>query len=189
MSNRPPEFDDLIGPEVSGAERDRLRRMHDLLIAAGPPPDLSRAEAPSTDVVVPLRGRARGRRRALLALAAALGVVAVFTVGLVVATEDDVPVDRVIAMTGPSGASASLEVYEIDDAGNWPMLLDVRGLQRGDRFQLWLTKNGKPAALCGSFLTDDDGRAVVSMNAPWRFDEFDGWAVVEQGSTTPLLAT
>jgi hypothetical protein len=29
----------------------------------------------------------------------------------------------------------------------------------------------------------------VPMNAPYRFDEYDGWVVVEQGSDTPLLTT
>ena len=188
MSSRPPEFDDLLGPEVAGEERERLRRVHDLLIEAGPPPDVSRRSAPDTNVV-PLR---RPRRGALVALAATLATAAAFTIGLVVATGDDPAVDRVIAMSGPSGASASLEVFELDEAGNWPMLLDVRGLEPaadGDRFELWLTKDGKPTALCGSFLTNDDGRAIVSMNAPWRFSDFDGWAVVEAGSETPLLST
>jgi antitoxin (DNA-binding transcriptional repressor) of toxin-antitoxin stability system len=189
MTTRPPEFDDLLGPEVEGEERERLRRVHDLLVAAGPPPEVSRRGAPNANVV-PLRRR--GGRRGLLALAAALAIAAAFTIGLVVAVGDEPAVDRVIAMSGPSGASASLEVFEIDEAGNWPMLLDVHGLEPaadGDRFQLWLTKDGKPAALCGSFLTDADGRALVSMNAPWRFSDFDGWAVVEAGSETPLLST
>jgi hypothetical protein len=190
---RPPDFDDLLGADVEGAERERLRRVHDLLVAAGPPPDVARLEAPATDVVVPLRGHARSRRRALLALAAALGVVAAFTLGLVVAGGGDEPsAEQVIALSGPSGASASLEVFAIDEAGNWPMLLDVRDLKQaanGNLFQLWLTRNGKPAALCGSFLTDEEGRAVIPMNAPWRFDDFDGWVVVERGSTTPLLST
>ena len=34
-----------------------------------------------------------------------------------------------------------------------------------------------------------DGTTVVPMNAPWRFDEFDGWVVVEEGSTAPILTT
>jgi hypothetical protein len=189
VSARPPDFDDLLGPEVTGEERERLRRVHDLLVAAGPPPEVERATAPDTNVV-PLRRR-QGRR-GLIALAATLATAAAFTVGLVVATGDDPAVDQVIAMTGPSGATASLEVYDIDEAGNWPMLLDVQGLEPpadGDRLQLWLTKDGKPAALCGSFLTNDDGEALVSMNAPWRFSDFDGWAVVEAGSQTPLLST
>jgi hypothetical protein len=189
VTARPPEFDDLLGPEVTGEERERLRRVHDLLVAAGPPPEVGRAIAPDTNVV-PFRGR-QGRR-GLIALAATLATAAAFTIGLVVATGDDPAVDQVIAMSGPSGATASLEVYDIDEAGNWPMLLDVRGLDPsadGDRFELWLTRDGKPTALCGSFLTNDDGRAIVSMNAPWRFSDFDGWAVVEAGTETPLLST
>jgi hypothetical protein len=27
------------------------------------------------------------------------------------------------------------------------------------------------------------------MNAPYRFDEFDGWVILEEGSDTPLLTT
>jgi hypothetical protein len=191
--SRPPDFDDLVGGEVEGAERDRLRRVHDLLVAAGPPPEMERLSPPHTDAtVVPLAGRRSGRRRALLALAAALGIVAVFTLGLVVADGDGPSPDRVVAMTGASGASASLEIFDVDEAGNWPMLVDVNGLEpdpEGGLYQLWLTQEGKPVALCGSFLTEDDGTAIVSMNAPWRLSDFDGWVIVERGSTTPLLST
>jgi hypothetical protein len=193
MSTRPPDFDDLVGPEVDAAERERLRRVHDLLVDVGPPPELSQASAPAIGVapLAPLQPPSR-RRRVALALAAALGVVAIFTLGLVVAAGDDPNADRVIAMTGSSGATASLEIFDVDEAGNWPMLIDVAGLPPadGDRlYQLWLTKDGRPTALCGSFHTDDEGRAVVPMNAPWRLDDFDGWVVVEAGSTTPVLAT
>jgi hypothetical protein len=193
MTPRPPEFDDLVGTEVDAAERDRLRRVHDLLVEAGPPPELSQTSAPAIGgaPVTPLRRPSR-RRRVLLGLAAALGVVAIFTLGLVVAAGDDPDADRVVAMTGPSGATASLEIFDVDEAGNWPMLIDVDGLppaREGRLYQLWLTREGRPTALCGSFHTDDDGRAVVPMNAPWRLDDFDGWVVVEAGSTTAVLTT
>jgi len=36
-----PHFDDLIEPDVSDPERSRLEQVHELLVAAGPPPDLS----------------------------------------------------------------------------------------------------------------------------------------------------
>jgi hypothetical protein len=189
MTNLPPDFDELVGDDVEGAQRDRLRRVHDLLVAAGPPPEPSARTAPETGVVVPFRRRRR--RGVLLGLAAALAVAAIFTLGLVVATGDDPSAERVVAMTGPSGASASLEIFELDDAGNWPMLIDVQGLppREGKLFELWLTADGVPTAFCGSFLTDDEGRAVVPLNAPWRIDDFDGWVVVEAGSTRPLLST
>lgn len=192
MSPRTPDFDDLVGDEVDPGERNHLRRVHDLLVAAGPPPEISTVSAPAVEAAPASPRRGRRRRGALLAFAAALGIVAAFTIGVAVAESDNPSTDRVVAMSGPSGASARLVIYELDDGGNWPMRLEVTGLapaQEKQLFQLWLTKNGKPAALCGSFLTDAEGRAVVPMNAPWHFDEFDGWVVVERGSQTALLTT
>ena len=36
----PPDFDELISDDVDDLERARLRRVHDLLVAAGPPADM-----------------------------------------------------------------------------------------------------------------------------------------------------
>ncbi len=33
---RPPNFDELVDPDLDPAERERLRRVHDLLVTAGP---------------------------------------------------------------------------------------------------------------------------------------------------------
>ena len=185
-----PDFDQLVGPEVEASERERLRRVHEALVAAGPPPELTsaRAAAPRPDVV---RIPPRRRRVALLAVAAAMGVLA-FALGFLVGDRGAPYTDRVIAMSGSSGASASLEVFKVDDAGNWPMELSVKGLQPsagGRVYQLWLTKDGALAALCGNFRAEEDGTTVVPLNAPWRLSEFDGWVVVEEDSTTPLLTT
>ena len=74
--------------------------------------------------------------------------------------------------------------------GRWSSPSRVSRLARDDRpFQLWLTRKGEREALCGAFVTNADGSAVVLMNAPYRFDEYDGWVVVEKGSETPLLTT
>jgi hypothetical protein len=187
LSDRGPDFDELVGDELDAVERARLLRVHELLVEAGPPPELP-ARAP-----IPLHSRRR--RGALLAIAAALAAAA-FAVGAVVGERSaGRNVDFVVAMHGTpeaSAASASLTVFDIDEAGNWPMEVTVQGLApaaSGRPFELWLTKNGEPAALCGSFLTDPDGSAVVPMNAPYRFRDFDGWVVVEEGSTAPLLTT
>jgi hypothetical protein len=135
------------------------------------------------------------RRGALLALAAAFGVL-LFAVGVVVGTSRDEPGTwDVITMVGTPAAvdaSASIELFDADEAGNWPMEVRVTGLSpsaAGRPFELWLTSGGQPTVLCGSFLTELDGTAVVPMNAPYRLTEFDGWVVVEEGSTTPLLIT
>jgi len=189
MSGRGPDFDELVGSDLESSERARLERVHEALVEAGPPPDLTpRLSAPPTSNVVPL---ARRRRAWPVLLAAAFSAVA-FAVGFLVADSGGPSTDRVIALSGPGGATASLVVFEIDDAGNWPMELEVEGLDppgSGGLYQLWLTKGGKPAALCGSFLAEPDGTTVVPMNAPWRFDEFDGWVVVEAGSEIPVLRT
>jgi hypothetical protein len=189
MTGRGPDFDDLVGPDVEASERARLKRVHEALVEAGPPPELSaRLSAPPATNVVRL---ARRRRAGLVLLAAAFGAVA-FAVGFLVADSGGPTTDRVIALTGTGGAEASLVVFEIDAAGNWPMKLEVEGLgppAGSGRYQLWLTKGGKLAALCGSFLAESDGTTVVPMNAPWRFTEFDGWVVVEEGSETPVLTT
>jgi hypothetical protein len=191
MSGRGPDFDELVGSDVESSERARLLRVHEALLEAGPPPDLPpRLSAPPVSSVVPL-ARRRRRKAGLVLLAAAFGAVA-FAVGFLVAESGGPKTDRVIALGGPGGATASLVVFEIDDAGNWPMELEVEELgppASGGRYQLWLTKGGKLAALCGSFLAEPDGTTVVPMNAPWRFSEFDGWVVVEEGSEIPVLTT
>ena len=183
-----PDFDELVGTDLSPSERERLERVHELLVAAGPPP-------PEVVPVAPVEPQPHRRRGALLALAAALAVAAFALGAALVDGASGRNVDFTETMTGtPSAANAtaSLAVFEIDAAGNWPMELTVAALppaQSGRPFELWLTRDGRLGALCGAFLTDADGSAVVPINAPYRFDEFDGWVIVEEGTQTPLLTT
>lgn len=183
---QPPNLDELVGSDLDPQERARLERVHDLLIAAGPPPEP--LEAPVT--LQPAR-----RRGALLALAAALAVAAFALGAAFVDGSSGRSVDFTETMAGTAAATdatASLAVFEIDEAGNWPMELTVSGLPpsaSGRPFELWLTRDGELAALCGGFFTNADGWATVPMNAPYRFDDFDGWVVIEEGSETPLLTT
>jgi hypothetical protein len=194
MSDRPPRFEDLVGTDLEPEERDRLLRVHELLVAAGPPPEpAAGATAPWAGEPVPLAPRRR--QGAVIALAAAFGVLAL-AVGVLVGQAVDGPGTwETITMAGTAeaqGASATLELFDVDAAGNWPMEIRVRGLEAapsGRPYELWLTAGGELAALCGSFLVEPDGTAVVPMNAPYRLTEFDGWVVVEEGSTTPLLST
>jgi hypothetical protein len=188
MSEQRPSFDELVGTDLGAVERERLRRVHELLIEAGPPPELS----PPVPVQLDTRRRRRG---ALLALAAALGAV-IFAVGVLVGDRGDRPgTFDVVTMTGTAyttGLSASLTIFDADDAGNWPMELEVDGLQPssgGGPYELWLTRDGDLAAQCGSFLAEADGTTVVPLNAPYKLKEFDGWVVVVEGSTSPLLTT
>jgi Anti-sigma-K factor rskA len=191
--SRKPNFDELVGgDDLSSAESERLRRVHDLLVAAGPPPDFEPAEPPAPPAASVTRLVPR-RRVALVALAAAF-LVAAFGAGYF-AGDRSPGAERVVAMTGTpqaAAASASLRVYQLDSAGNWPMKLEVKGLapsRNGRPYELWLAKHGRLAALCGSFLPKADGTATVRMNAPYRLSDYDSWVIVSEGSTTPLLTT
>ncbi|CAN5281095.1 hypothetical protein BH09ACT13_BH09ACT13_00570 [soil metagenome] len=193
MSDRDPDFEELVGSDLEPAERERLQRIHDLLVAAGPPPELSagaRQRAGARARAVRRRGRAT-----ILALAAALGVI-VFAVGFLAGDRAGGPgTDFTVAMRGTgagAGSNAVLEIFDVDQAGNWPMELRVTGLEpapSGRTYELWLTRGRSLEALCGSFLAEPDGTTVVPMNAPYRLKEFDGWVIVEAGSKTPILTT
>jgi hypothetical protein len=176
-----PDFDELIGADVEPGERDRLRRAHEALLVAGPPPELPQGLA---------QPRAhRGYARPALLAAATLAVLAAFLGGWVAAkaTADDP--DFSLAMQGTPAAvaaSAELDVYPIDDAGNWPMKMHVSGLADG-RYELVLTRHGKPIASCGLFLVH--GSTLAWLNAPYKLRAYDGWAVIRPGSTRILLRT
>lgn len=193
MTSRSPDFDDLVGTDLDASERARLLRVHDLLVSAGPPPDLSvELDSPPTAASVHPLPRRRGM---VAALAAALGVL-ILAIGFLAGDRADDPgTFDVVTMSGTAaaaGARASLEVFDADAAGNWPMELRVDGLEPSSsesQFELWLTRNGRLEALCGSFLAEPDGSTVVPMNAPYRLSDFDGWVVVEEGSKAPLLTT
>jgi hypothetical protein len=191
-----PEFDELVGAEPHGAERERLRRAHDALVAAGPAPELpaSLADPPDPTPVRRLLLPARRRRTPvlrLLPLAAALAIAA-FAGGYLLGNSDEptaFDTDFVVTMRPTSAApnaSASLRVGPRDDAGNWPMEVKVAGLQTGRRYELWLTRGSRRAALCGSFAVRPD-RTTVYLNAPYRFKSFDGWVMTPEDSQRVLL--
>ena len=192
---RPPDLDELIGEDVPPAERERLQRVHELLLQAGPPPELPPAlelieEEPAN--VYPLFPK---RRWAAAAAVAAALVALAFGGGYLVGNRDDErTAERIIPMAAvdqSSSARASLALFEVDDGGNWPMELTVRGLPSlpaGKTYSLWLTKKGKPAASCGEFVVAGD-KTVVPLNAPFKLKQFDGWIVTRTGSSATVLTT
>ncbi len=188
--NGGPNFEDLIGPEVSGAERDRLRRMHELLLAAGPPPELSpEIEAGPTLAMTLDRRRSvrRFRGRAALLVAAALAVAAVFVGGYAVGNHNGgkavgAPGGRTLVLHGTAaarGAFASLHVAK-PMWGNWPMTLAVSGLGRGE-YEVYVMRDGKPWAPCGTFVVRRSGVGItVTLNAPYALRAGDSWVVTKQ---------
>ena len=138
----------------------------------------------------------RRRLGAALVLAAALAL-ATFGVGYLVSARTGPDAgfreDFALTMQGTAaaqGASATLLLGEIDEAGNWPMEMTVRGLRTlppGERYELLLTKDGEAAVSCGTFVVD--GETVVFLNAPYRLREYDGWIVTREGEGRALLRT
>jgi hypothetical protein len=194
-----PDFDDLVGTDVPAEERRRLRRAHDALVAAGPPPDLppALASAPgSTAARAEPRLMPRRRLAASLVLAAGL-VLAAFGAGYLVGERDSpeaFETDFALAMRGTAAAPtarASLVVGTKDDDGNWPMRMTVVGLEAlasGKRYELVLTKSGRPVASCGTFAITDE-TTVVFLNAPFKLKQYDGWAITREGSGDLLVRT
>lgn len=187
-----PSFDDLVGNDLPAEERARLVRVHELLVAAGPPAELpphlaSAPESPKARVIPIPRGRWR-----TAGLAAAAAILIAFGAGWLFGGRNEAgPVALTVAMTGASGAHATLDVLDVDDAGNWPMRMKVAGLpilSRGHTYTLWLTKKGALDSPCGTFSVGK-GTTTVRLNAPYRLKEYTGWVVVESGTKTPLLAT
>lgn len=173
----PPNFDELIGPELPPRDRERLRRVHELLVAAGPPPEM-----PTLGASPPVRTHPR-RRVAALLIAAAL-TLAAFTAGwLLRGTNDEFDVRRAVPMRSTENApnaSALIELGYADDEGNWPMLVTVRGLKplpKGGYYELLLTRNGKPVAVCGSFKVKSEGATTVRLGASYDLSNFDGWVI------------
>jgi hypothetical protein len=182
------------GPDLGEAERMRLLRAHDAVIAAGPlaelPPHMAQAPQVGAEVVA----LPSGRRRSYLLVAAAVALVA-FAIGSATAGRKQAAPFAAAwthPMTGTAlapGAKATIAGTETDSAGNWKMLFKTTGLPKVHGHQyyvLWLTKHGRPVAMCGSFLVGD-GTTVATYVEPYEVHEFDGWAVtLWEGPKAPV---
>jgi Anti-sigma-K factor rskA len=203
MTTRPPDFHDLVGEDLPAEERERLRGVHDLLVAAGPPAELSPALERAPRVGGEVRFLPRRRRGAVLLLAAALAAIAFgggFLAGAVTRGSSTRSAVVVIPMHGTRAAPnalASISLQEKDDAGNWPMRVTVQGLPKlphGGYYELYLTRHGRIGAACGTFNVHG-GRTTVSLNAPYELKGFDGWVVTRhlpgrpEEASRPILTT
>ena len=183
MTDKTPDFRELVG-DLPEEERARLERVHELLLAAGPPPEL-----PPALVEPDLDPREEDvqflpRRRAglVLAIAAAVGVSA-FLGGFIAGRHQE-PFTKVfeVPMHGTAqaaNASATIQVGKADVAGNWPLKVVVRGLKplpKGQYYEMFLTNGHKRSATCGTFRIAQSGDSV-RLNAPYNFRSFDGWVV------------
>jgi hypothetical protein len=179
------EFGELT-EDLSAEEQERLRRVHDLLAEAGPPPELpsSLRRAPRPEP----RLFSLQHRAARIAVAAAIAVLA-FGAGLFVADErDEFEPVRTVALRGvgsEAGAAGTIELGSRDGAGNYPVRLRVEGLQPvgpDGYYELLLTRDGEAIASCGTFKVES-GDTSVPLTVGYAIDRFDGWVVTAHPRT------
>jgi hypothetical protein len=199
--SKPPDFFDLVGDDGPHDELEQMRRAHDLLVAAGAPPELSpRLAEPPTSVGKKTSWLPRRRRRTAFVLAVGVAAAA-FGVGFLVGNLGSAKfpsVGQPIAMhdvTPHGNARASILIGDRDSVGNWPLLVRVAGLKKlpkGQWYELYLSRKGKPAAYCGAFAVRGVGRTTVQLSVPYSFKGFDGWVVTtnkKQPARQVLLTT
>lgn len=203
---RPPDFDELVGGEVTGDERERLRRAHELLVQAGPPPELSPEldKVPWPDEALQPLGlfRTPRRRQGFSWVQVALAAAAVLVVGFLLgqafnSKPSSFTTTHVVKMHGTKqapNAFAAVALGRERDDGNWPMLVTVTNLPPapgGGYYDLWLSFRGKPVALCGTFNTHLNGDTSVRMSAAYDLTKlkFDGWIVTRQVGGMPEKQT
>lgn len=201
----PPDLGDLLPDDLEPGELERLRRVHELLLAAGPPAELPPhlAQPPQPD-----RGRvvafARYRWKAA-GLAAAAAAAILFGIGFLAGHStsggDFKAVYGPIAMHGSGGTANALAQIWIgpkDAAHNWTSQMKVRGLPAlpaGSYYALYLTeaRTGKRVLLCTAFAVHK-GVTTVSFSYPGDATG-KGWVIVADDTgagdqpAAPLLWT
>jgi len=184
-----PKFDDVIDDDLAAGERARLERVHELLVAAGPPAELPPQIERGPTLAMTLSHRRRGGQRRMALLAAAVALLAVaFIAGYTAGNRgDSLAGSHTLQLRGTQaapGALASLVIKSADAAGNWPMKLSATGLPplpKHGYYEVYLTRHGKLFAPCGVFVVKSKSSAVsVQLNAPYHLEKGDDWVVTEQ---------
>ena len=187
------ELDDVLGDDLPDEELARLRRVDELLRSVPAPP----AEVPSSlNRAVERIGRPRSfwSTRRLAAGAAVAAAVAALAFGVGRWSESRGPEYRaaveMAVEEAPADASAVLKLGSRDEStGNWEIELDVSGLPHlppGDYYVLWLARDGKYAAECGTFNVGP-GLTRIEMTASYRLADYDAWVISVHGEDTPRL--
>jgi hypothetical protein len=190
MTDR-PNFDELAGgDDLSPEEAARLQRVHDLLVEAGPPPELPphllQEPDPEGGRHNNVTGLPRRRTGMLLGIAAALTLTAFlggFIYGARHAPFDEAGSVQMHSTVPASQASAVIHVGKADSAGNWPLKVDVENLPelpKGQYYEMFLSRGAdQRAASCGTFRvsgSQDD----IRLNAPYSLNTFNGWIVTRE---------
>ncbi len=202
MTSRVPDFDDLVSDDVPEDERERLQRVHEMLLVAGPPAEISPEIEAGPNLILTPPGRERKRRRrpsfGRIALVAAAVVIA-GVVGYAFGKGDSFPTSQTIAMRGTLAAPQAAGRIEIgeQDGQNWVMRLDVTNLPvvgKKEFYEVFLTRRGKIVAPCGWFVVRDGHEQTIAyLTAPYDIGGA-GWVITKvrvghQGNGTVVMRT
>jgi hypothetical protein len=188
----PPDFRELVGDDVSDDELRRLERADSLLRSVPPPP----AEVPTSltravESIAEPRAPLWTPRRVAGALALAATIAGVFfALGTLAGGEDGFDERAAIPMEASDaarGASATIHVGNPDGSGNWPLRLEVEGLEplpKGGYYLLWLAKDGDFGVACGSFRVGDR-ETVAEWDVSYRLTDYDEWVITAYRPNEP----
>jgi len=178
-------FDDLVGTELAGPERERLRDVHDLIFEAGPPPELSPKLAAGPTLQMTL-GRVRritsGSRRRLVLPAMAAAFLIVLVVSLLI--NGNKQRFTAIPLRGTAAALHSSGILDVlaSSGKSQPMVINVRGLQAGS-YVVYLVRKHRPWAECGSFKVLRTGAyTTAKLNSPYALRVHDSWVVTREAA-------
>jgi hypothetical protein len=185
------DFRDLVGNDLSQEERVKLERVDRLLRSVPAPP----SEVPgSLDRAVNRIGTERRQWtpwRLAAAVALAVTLAALFF-GVGRWTTGGEPHYRASIRMKPAAshpqAAGLIKLGDRDANGNWKLKLELDGLPElsGDGYYvLWLAKDGKYAATCGTFKVRGD--TTIDMTVSYRLSEYDAWVVSEARDDAPWL--
>jgi len=183
------DFDELVGADVAAEERERLHGIHELLVEAGPPPEL-----PSTLQNVPQPGEVRRLRKQSIPRTIALVAAALIVLGVVFGigfTTGKRPASTVkpletLLLHGTKAAPHAQGQLDVssDVSGNYPMTLSVTDLPTvtaPEYYTVWLVRNGKPWAPCGQFVVSKPSPSLtLTLNAPYSLKSGDTWIVTRE---------
>jgi hypothetical protein len=185
------DFGDLVGDDLSQEERAKLERVDRLLRSVPAPP----SEVPgSLDRAVDRIGTEPGQwtpLRLAAALALAVTLAALFFAMGRWTTGGEPHYRASIQMKPAAGnprASGLIKLGDREANGNWKLRLQVDGLPElgGDGYYvLWLAKDGKYAATCGTFKVRGD--TTIDMTVSYRLSEYDAWVISEARDDAPWL--
>jgi hypothetical protein len=194
-----PDFHELVGDDLSAEEEARLLRTHELLLEAGPLPELAPSlREPRTEPQREPSGvnvfQLLPRRRvgAALALAAAIALVA-FVGGYIAGfRHNGFSSQGSVAMHAANGSNASavIKIGSRDSYGNWPLQLAVSHLPKlknGGYYEMYLTR-GKQRWTCGTFAGGGGDTVKVRLTVPYNLRRGDGWVVVKEQPGQPQSA-